>query len=226
MTVNTPTFLVGRNKLFREGLKSLLIGSQFEVVGEADDVGQTHAALGDKSPTIVLLDFSAEPEHAAEDLAHLRNLLPDAKIVVLTESLDSQTLAACLGAGAHGYLIKDISVDALLQSLKLVMLGEKVFPTHLAALLVKGIPSSAPTRINTANLHGLTEREVQILQCLVLQGDSNKMIANRLGITEATVKDHMRKLLRKTNATNRTQAAIWALNNGFAPNVAPTEAAG
>ena len=224
MTV-TPILLVGRNRLFRDGLKRLLGGSQFEVVGEADDVGQTHAALGDKSPTIVLLDFSAEPEHAAEDLAHLRNLLPDAKIVVLTESLDSRTLAACLGAGAHGYLTKDISVDALLQSLKLVMLGEKVLPTHLAALLVKGILSSAPTRINTANSHGLTEREVQILQCLV-QGDSNKMIANRLGITEATVKVHMKSLLRKISATNRTQAAIWALNNGFAPNFAPTEAAG
>ncbi len=224
MTVTTPTFLVGRNKLFREGLKSLLRGSQFEVVGEADDVGQTHAAMADQMPAIVLLDFSAEPEHAADDLTHLRNVLADAKIVVLTESLDSQTLAACLRAGAHGYLTKDSSVDVLLQSLKLVMLGEKIFPTHLAALLVKGMLSSAPTRINTANSHGLTEREAQIMQCLV-QGDSNKLIANRLGITEATVKVHMKSLLRKINATNRTQAAIWALNNGFAPTFAPTEAA-
>ncbi len=224
MTV-TPTFLVGRNKLFREGLKILLSGSQFEVVGEVDNVGQTHAALGDKSPTIVLLDFSAEPEHAAEDLAHLHNLLPDAKIVVLAEALYSHTLAACLGAGAHGYLIKDISVDALLQSLRLVMQGEKVFPTHLAALLVNGMASFAPTRNNKANSHGLSVREVQIMQCLV-QGDSNKIIANRLGITESTVKVHMKSLLRKIDATNRTQAAIWALNNGFAPTFAPTEAAG
>ncbi len=224
MTVTTPTFLVGRNKLFREGLKSLLRGSQFEVVGEADDVGQTHAAMADQMPAIVLLDFSAVPEHAADDLTHLRSVLTDAKIVVLTETLSSQTLAGCLGAGAHGYLIKDISVDALLQSLRLVMLGEKVFPTHLAALLVNGMANSAPTRINRANSHGLSGREAQIVQCLV-QGDSNKMIANRLGITEATVKVHMKNLLRKINATNRTQAAIWALNNGFASNVAPTEAA-
>ncbi len=224
MTV-TPTLLVGRNKLFRAGLKSLLRGSQFEVVGDADDVEQTHAALGDQTPAIVLLDFSAESEHAFDDLTHLRSVLADAKIVVLTETLCSQTLAGCLGAGAHGYLIKDISVDALLQSLKLVMLGEKVLPTHLAALLINGMGSSAPTRLNTANSHGLTEREVQILQFLV-QGDSNKMIANRLGITVSTVKVHMKTLLRKTNATSRTQAAIWALNNGFAPNFAPTEAAG
>ncbi|MFQ5971597.1 MAG: LuxR C-terminal-related transcriptional regulator [Alphaproteobacteria bacterium] len=225
MTEKTRTFLVGRNKLFREGLKSLLSGSQFEVVGEADDVGQTHSKIReDEMPEVVLLDFSAEPEHAADDLAHLRTVLSEAQIVVLTETLCSQTLAACLAAGAHGYLIKDISVDALLQSLRLVMLGEKVFPTHLAALLVNGMASTAPARIATANSHGLSEREVQILQCLV-QGDSNKMIANRLNITEATVKVHMKSLLRKINASNRTQAAIWALNNGLGASMNPTEAA-
>ncbi len=126
-----------------------------------------------------------------------------------------------MGAGAHGYLIKDISVEALLQSLLLVMLGEKVFPTHLATLLVNGMPNTAPASIVTS--HGLTERECQVLRCLV-QGDSNKMIANRLNITEATIKVHMKSLLRKINATNRTQAAIWALNNGLGPSVAPTEA--
>lgn len=221
MTV-THTFLVGRNRLFREGLKSLLSGSQFEVVGEADDVGNAQPELGGRTPSVVLVDFSAELEHAADDLTHLRQILPDAKIVVLTETLCSHTLAACLGAGAHGYLIKDISVDALLQSLRLVMLGEKVFPTHLAALLVNGMASAAPARITTS--HGLSERESQVLQHLV-HGESNKTIANHLNITEATIKVHMKSLLRKINATNRTQAAIWALNNGLGPDMAPAEAA-
>ena len=217
----TLTFLVGRNKLFREGLKSLLSGSQFEVVGEADDVSQARAPLGDRTPSVVILDFSAELEHAVDDVTHLRGILPEVKIVVLVEALSSQTLAACLGAGAHGFLIKDISVDALLQSLRLVMLGEKVFPTHLAALLVNGMADTPPARVTS---HGLSEREGQVLQCLI-QGDSNKMIGNRLNITEATIKVHMKSLLRKINATNRTQAAIWALKNGLGPNVAPTEAA-
>ena len=188
----TLAFLVGRNKLFREGLKRLLSGSQFEVVGEADDVRQADAPFGGETPDVVLLDFSTKPEHAVNDLTHLRGILPETKIVVLTETLCSQTLAACLGAGAHAYLIKDISVDALLQSLRLVILGERVFPTQLAALLVSG--GAAPTRRATS--HGLTRREVQILQCLV-QGDSNRMIANRLGTTVATVKVHMNSLLHK-----------------------------
>ena len=219
------TYLVGKDRLFREGLKSLLNGSQFEVVGEADDVGQADPGLPpEASPDIVLLDLPSEAEHAAEDLAHLHAVLPNAQIVVLTETLSAQTLAACLAAGAHGYLIKDISVDALLQSLRLVMLGEKVFPTHLAALLVNGMAGIAPRRISSANDYGLSERAVQILQCLVL-GESNKMIANRLGITEATVKVHIKSLLPKIGANNRTQAAIWALNNGLSTDMNPPKAA-
>ncbi len=97
------------------------------------------------------------------------------------------------------------------------MLGEKVFPTHLAALLVNGVANTVPANIPPDNSFGLSEREMQILQCLV-QGDSNKLIANRLSITEATVKVHMKSLLRKINVSNRTQAAIWALNNGLLPN--------
>jgi two-component system nitrate/nitrite response regulator NarL len=103
-----------------------------------------------------------------------------------------------------------------------VMMGEKVFPTHLAALLISG-------RINTSAFDmpsarkGLSQREVQIVRCL-LNGDSNKVVANHLNITEATVKVHLKSLLRKINATNRTQAAIWALNNGFANEPAQQQA--
>ena len=219
------TFLVGKQKLFREGLKSLLTGSQFEVVGEADDVGQTSTGLSpDASPDVVLLDLSAEPEHATEDLAHLHSVLPNAQIVVLAETLSSQTLAACLAAGAHGYLIKDISVDALLQSLRLVMLGEKVFPTHLAALLVNGMAGIEPIRISSTDRHGLSERELQILRRVVL-GEPNKTIASRLGITEATVKVHMKSVLRKIAASNRTQAAIWVLKHSLFTGMTPPEAA-
>jgi two-component system nitrate/nitrite response regulator NarL len=117
-------------------------------------------------------------------------------------------------AGADAYLMKDISVDALIQSLRLVMMGEKVFPSHLAALLISGKAGGTVSVDGAASRKGLSQREMQILQCL-LNGDSNKMIANRIGITEATIKVHLKSVLRKINASNRTQAAIWALNNGF-----------
>jgi two-component system nitrate/nitrite response regulator NarL len=213
------TLLFGRNKLFREGLKSLLKGSQFEVVGEADDVSMFEIDA-DLEPGLILIDLSSNPSHIVDDLNHLSSALPDSPVVILNDNLCSNTLASCLAAGASGYLMKDISLDALLISLQLVVLGEKVFPTHLAALLVNGVANAVPASVPADNSYGLSEREMQILQCLV-QGDSNKLIANRLSITEATVKVHMKSLLRKINVSNRTQAAIWALNNGLMPSAGP-----
>ena len=164
-----PTLLFGRNKLFREGLKSLLKGSQFNVVGEADDVGMMDLAE-DLELGLILIDLSSNPVHIVEDLHHLASVFPDAPVVILNDNLCSNTLASCLAAGAAGYLMKDISLDALLISLQLVVLGEKVFPTHLAALLVNGVANTVPANIPPDNSFGLSEREMQILQCLV-QGD-------------------------------------------------------
>lgn len=208
----TSIFLVSRSELFREALKSVLRDSQFEVVGTADDVDRTESNIKEKTPQVVLLDLSSGPEYVSVDLKHLRSVMPDARIVVLTEALDSETLAACLAAGADGYLIQDISADALLQSLSLVMLGEKVFPTQLAPRLVEGTARMASAPVTTASSHGLSEHDVQILQRLV-HGDSNKMIANRLNLTEATIKVHLKSLVRRINVKNRTQAAVWAHKN-------------
>lgn len=217
---NVPTLLFGRNKLFREGLKSLLKGSHFDVVGEADEVSLFQLDP-EEEPGLILIDLSANSGQIVNDLGRLKGTYPDSPVVLLHDTLCTTTLASCLAAGANGYLMKDISLDALLISLQLVVLGEKVFPTHLAALLVNGIANTVPAAVPADNSFGLSDRETQILQCLV-QGDSNKAIANRLNITEATVKVHMKSLLRKINVSNRTQAAIWALNNGLLPTPAPT----
>ena len=201
--------------------KSLLNGSQFSVIGEGDDVAHIANLTNGDRPDIVIVDMSDKPEHANDDIGLLRERLPESRIVVLAESLEPQILSSCLGAGANGFLIKDISVEALLQSLRLVMLGETVFPTNLADLLVNGISRVEPLRKMPVDSYGLSQREGQIIRCLA-EGDSNKQIANRLQITEATVKVHMKSLMRKIRATNRTQAAIWALHNGLGPGVPQT----
>ncbi len=222
--IETLVLLVGRNKLFREGLKSLLNGSQFSVIGEGDDVAHIANLTNGDRPDVVIVDMSDKPEHATDDIGLLRERMPEARIVVLAESLEPQILSSCLGAGANGFLIKDISVEALLQSLRLVMLGETVFPTNLADLLVNGISRVEPLRKMPVDSYGLSQREGQIIRCLA-EGDSNKQIANRLQITEATVKVHMKSLMRKIRAANRTQAAIWALHNGLGPGVPQTSPA-
>jgi two-component system nitrate/nitrite response regulator NarL len=114
-----------------------------------------------------------------------------------------------MGGGADGFLIKNVSPEALIQSLQLIMLGEKVFPTNLASMLLD-MNAVSPQH----SVRGLSPREQEILQALVT-GASNKLIAIKLGITEATVKVHLKTLLRKIDVNNRTQAAIWAMNNGF-----------
>jgi two-component system, NarL family, nitrate/nitrite response regulator NarL len=211
----TQTMLIDANKLFREGLRRLLDASPFAIVAEAGNLRDAISIVEQTNPhpQLVLLDLTTGNDEEAEALRRLRRILTEAKLVVLTSELCTRRLANALEAGADGYLMKDLSSEALTQSLKLAMMGEKVFPTHLAALLING-RVNAPTIELPVSRKGLSQREVQILRCL-LNGDSNKMIANQLNITEATVKVHLKSLLRKINASNRTQAAIWALNNGI-----------
>ncbi|WP_448191204.1 LuxR C-terminal-related transcriptional regulator [Azospirillum sp. sgz301742] len=216
-------FLIDANKLFREGMKRLFESSPFKVIGEAGSLreGLPAAEAAGGGPELILIDLASGGDDEVEALRALRARNPQIRVVILTGTLDTRLLSGALGAGADGYLMKDIACEALMQSLRLVMMGEKVFPTHLAALLVSGrtdeMGGEAPTRRK-----GLSQREVQILRCL-LNGNSNKMIANHLKITEATVKVHLKSLLRKINASNRTQAAIWALNNGIGDQTADTE---
>lgn len=204
--------LIDANKLFREGLSRLLLDVPFRVTAEYASIDEAivHPAA---EADLVLVDPGDEPQALAH-IGKLRQQRPEAPLVILTGNLDARRLTQALEAGAAGYLMKDMSADALAQSLRLVMMGEKVFPTHLAELLVTGqVQPHAATEI-TSLRKGLSQRETQILRCLI-DGDSNKIIASSLGITEATVKVHLKSLLRKINAVNRTQAAIWAMNNGI-----------
>ncbi len=212
-------FLIDANKLFREGMKRLFEGTSFNVVGEAGSLREGLSALGTgTNPDLILIDLPSGADEEVDAMRTLRENHPSIKVVILTNDLETRRLSAALSAGAGGYLLKDIACEALMQSLKLVMMGEKVFPTHLAELLVNGRTEDMGAELPTRR-KGLSQREVQILRCL-LNGNSNKMIANHLNITEATVKVHLKSLLRKINASNRTQAAIWALNNGIGDQAA------
>jgi len=207
--------LIDANKLFREGLKRLLDNSPFSISAEADTLPEGIDRISDGlQPKVALVEFDAGNDDV-QQLQSLREKYPDMKLVVLAATTRNiHHLARCFEAGADAYLLKNISPEALKQSLKLVLLGEKVFPTRLAALLVSGQVEAHRPLAASADLEGLSERELQILRCL-LNGHPNKVIAKKLNITEATVKVHLKGVLKKINAANRTQAAIWALNNGL-----------
>lgn len=207
-------YLVGGSKLFRHGLRSYLDGDGFAVAGETDDYVDLGAALGDDdAPDLVLYAKPSPEANPAEAVEAIRDELPEVPVLVMAEALIPSEFSDCLNVGVSGYLLSDISKEALLHSIKLMLIGEKVFATELAKLWLNG---GLEKRLHCAKKldHNLTARESEILECL-LGGDSNKSIARRLEITESTVKIHMKSLLRKINVQNRTQAAIWAMESGF-----------
>ncbi|MCW2242414.1 LuxR C-terminal-related transcriptional regulator [Azospirillum canadense] len=211
-------FLIDANKLFREGMKALFSDGEFRVTNEAANAEGMLSGAEGEAPQLIMLD-PASTRDTVQAVTALKGRFPEARLVLLATELDTTEMANAIQAGADAFLMKDISPAALAQSLRLVMMGEKVFPTHLAALLIAG---KVNANANGPSMpKGLSGREVQLVQRLLL-GDSNKMIAIHLNITEATVKVHLKSLLRKINVSNRTQAAIWALENGFGSKVEGT----
>ncbi len=211
--------LVDHDRLFSAALATLIGGGPFRVsahAASADDALATIAAGGE--PDLIVL---ALQDGLAEEVAGIKRLrgTTEARIVVLADSIADRSLSLSLKAGADAYLNKSMSSESLLRALQLVMLGEVVYPTHVASLLMaaaneRPVPPPAPA----APSSDLSKREVQILRCL-LAGQSNKAIARNLHITESTVKMHFKNVMRKINAQNRTQAAVWAIQNGLSPLV-------
>jgi two-component system nitrate/nitrite response regulator NarL len=214
--MHTSTLLlVGPNKLSHASFRNLFEGSPFAVVGETLDIATLESdAVPD--PDIALIECPSDPEGILKTLEQLNTLYPDTPVVVLDSQVRMATLAACLAAGVRGFLTTDITPEALLKSLQLVVLGESVFPTYLAGMLVDDVRLQRPLTAPDNNEHGLSGREIETIQCL-LSGESNKVIARRLSITEATIKVHIKSLLRKIKVINRTQAAIWAHRHGYLP---------
>jgi two-component system, NarL family, nitrate/nitrite response regulator NarL len=206
--------LVGPNNLFRQGLRRLLDPSHFSIADEARDLAAVELLLGQGlAPDMVVADLTNCQQKEFDSLQRLRAACDDIRIVVLVNELSLSSMAAVLRAGADGYLVNDLSTEAFSLSLMLVMKGEKVLPGTLANVLAKDAPSGESSAL-TGSQRNLTEREKQILSCL-LKAYSNKHIARALSISEGTVKVHLKSLMKKISAGNRTQAALWARNNGM-----------
>ena len=211
--------LVDHDRLFSAALGTLIGSGPFRVCHHAATVDDAQAAItqGGEPDLIV----GALSEAASEETGGLKRLraATSARIAVLADAIADRTLSLSLKAGADAYLNKSMSSESLLRALQLVMLGEVVYPTHVASLLIANANSERPQpeRAQPAS-NELSKREIQILRCL-LAGQSNKAIARNLHITESTVKMHFKNVMRKINAQNRTQAAVWAIQNGLSPLV-------
>lgn len=216
--------LISMNKLFRQGLRSLLDPSEFAVAGEGRDFAEVEALFREgTTPDLVVVDLHGRPERDFHELRDLSSRYEELRIVVLANELCLQDMTGSLRAGADAYLVNELSGEAFSLSLKLVMKGETVFPSALMSVFAKGAGLLGPGAAS-GDPKDLTEREKQILQCL-LNGHSNKHIARALEISEGTVKVHLKSLMKKISADNRTQAALWARNHGIGGELAQFVAA-
>jgi len=207
------TAIIDGDPLFREGLRRILEDTRYRVDVIAPSIDEVMAHPGDLD-VLLLLGFSYGEAEFLEALAELRARWPQARVVAIAENRADQLVAA-LKAGVHGYLARYISAEALLRFLRLIVLGQRVFstrsldlPKHLDQGAGRGHAAHG-TRAGEIDASTLTERERELLVFLV-EGQSNKVIARKLGIAEATVKAQMVRLFAKVGAANRTQAAVFA----------------
>lgn len=209
---NTVIWLIDAHPLLRSGLRSQLDGKGFLIGAEAATVDEiSRNGTNGSAPDIIILDFA----QGTEAVSALKAAQPQARTVVFAESAELAHLADMFSAGADGYLLKSITPSALIESLRLVALGEKVFPSMLTDFLgaMRASQSGTSERVRVGDV-ALSQRELDIIRRLA-DGHSNKAIAKELSITEATVKVHLKTVLRKLGASNRTQVAIWAVQHGL-----------
>jgi two-component system, NarL family, nitrate/nitrite response regulator NarL len=207
--------LFGDNEIAREGLKRLLVEGGFETrCMSIEDIDGILGQLEDEPEHVIVIDTQSG-DSGLNACAAVRGKLKTARIVLIGDGCDSATVRQSLGMGASGYLARQVSYEPLILMLELVSMGEKVLPTEFVDDFASNGHIAAVTKwddVKTRN--NLSDREIGILRCLV-EGDANKVIARKLGIAEATVKVHVKAILRKLHVLNRTQAAIWVVNQGL-----------
>lgn len=206
--------IVAFSSLVREGICRILSESEFQNYHIHDTVEEAVSSALSERIAISLVDIRTSDD-SFPDLSLLKAHSPSARIVLMVESFHLKQMVAAFKAGADAYLLKEIGSEPLIDSLRLVMRGEKVIPSALLQHLPDTqMLSESRTEVQLQLGELLSEREIDTLRCLVM-GYPNKIIAYRLDISEATVKVHVKAILRKLTVQNRTQAAIWAVNQGL-----------
>jgi DNA-binding NarL/FixJ family response regulator len=204
-------------RVVREGL-TLVLGllSDVDVVGAASDGAEAVALAQDLRPDIVLMDLRMPRCDGVEATRQLRELTPETKVVVLTTYSDDRSVIDALRAGARGYLTKDAGGTEIREALRRVLSDQAVIDPAVQHHLIDAIATApapnppAPQRFP----NGLTPREAEVLT-LIANGLSNTEIAERLFVSEGTVKSHINRLLAKIDARDRAQAVTYAFQHGL-----------
>ena len=222
-SLKTTVLIVDDHPLFREGLQQALdFEDDIEVIGQAADGQQALQLVMRLQPSVVLLDINLPSINGLQVARQIKAERSAIAIVFLTAYHDSQQVLHAMRAGASAYCPKDITPDDLVEVIRAVARGyyivggEQVSAQDVQAWISANVEAMSGTYIVDPDEHyiPLSPRELEILE-FVTNGMSNKEIANRLGISQQTVKNHMTSILKKLNVQDRTQAAVTALRHGW-----------
>jgi DNA-binding NarL/FixJ family response regulator len=195
---------VDDHQLLREGIAAVLDGQpDMTLVGQASNGAEAIESFRRHRPDITLMDLRMPDMSGIEAIGVIRAEFPNARIIVLTTYAGDAQAAAALKAGAAGYLLKNLVRKELIETIRLVHSGKRRVPSEIAAQIAEHVADDT-----------LSEREIEVLRC-VAAGKSNKLIAVELAISEGTVKSHMKSILPKLEASDRTHAVMIALRRGI-----------
>ena len=206
-------FIADDHALVRSGIQALLeTVDDLEVIGEAADGERAVASVLAQRPDVILMDLEMPVMDGIAAIEQIMAQWPDARILVLTSFATDDRVFPAVKAGALGYLLKDSGPDALVEAIRQVQRGESSLHPKIARKLIQELarPASQPPTVDP-----LTPREIEVLR-LVAQGLGNQEIADELVIGEATVRSHVSSILSKLHLASRTQAALYALREGYA----------
>ncbi len=215
MSKKVRLVVVDDHVLFRRGLISLLSDfPELQVVGEASDGREAMGVIDSTSPDLILLDVNMPVMDGIQTVQAIRDKKLRVPILMLTISRQEDDLLGALSAGANGYLLKDAEPEALRQAIVLMGEGKAVLSPDVTATVLKALNRGAPAASNNP----LSDRELEVLDCLA-DGMTTTQIGSQLFISENTVKTHIRHILEKLDASNRTEAVSKAIQMGLIQRV-------
>ena len=209
--------IIDDHALFRVGLQGLLEQRGIEVADAVASGIEGIERAKELEPDIVLLDLRMPDMGGLEVLQKLRETKSTIPVVMLTTSNEEADLIKSLRSGAQGYLLKDMEPDELVSALRDIENGKNVVAQDLTDALARMVQGETNVDDDEGPFSELTPREMEIL-CLLAEGQSNKLIARNLGISDGTVKLHVKALLRKLGIHSRVEAAVIAVEQGLRKN--------
>lgn len=201
--------LVDDHPMLRRGLADLLsLEKDVQVIAEANHGMEALDILNQEIVDLVILDHTMPILNGIETLKKIRELGIQTKVLLFTVSDNSKDVQDALYLGVDGYLLKDMEPEQIITDIRKILRGELVISPSLAPILAQAMRKP----VKTDSSHELTEREIQVAK-MIAQGMSNKMIGNKLGIAESTVKVHVKHILGKIDLRTRVEIAVWAVGH-------------